>query len=93
MEIELSQRLSRKHQEQIFQSKEKLLEFINGYETGRSIKVVLLVASLLHIGLFVLMFVLYNGHNRSTVDSFSQIVYESRKIGELQTIYSTMESY
>ena len=70
-----------------------MLEFIDGYETGRLVKVFMLGAAILHLGLFVLVFVLFSQHNNTTVDNFGQILYESRKIGELQTMYSTLESY
>lgn len=93
MQNELHLKLGRKHQESIFQSKQSLLDFLDNYQSGRFVKVFLAVAAVLHIGLFVLVFVLFNQHNSSTADNFGQLVYESRKIGELQTIYSTLQSY
>lgn len=69
------------------------MEFIDSYEVGRSIKVYLLVAYVLHLALLVVVYVLYTKHNNDTVQSYDNVTHESLKIGEIQAILSFILSY
>lgn len=70
-----------------------MLAFIDEYEVGRSIKIYLIIAYVLHFALLIIVYVLFSKHNNDTVSSYNSVTYESLKIGEIQSILSHVDSY